>query len=201
MFIIVFVFSLAFHDRTSSSSIRPLTLTKISRSNCTLRSSLGLFFRRKLCVHNHFNHSVSLSFQIGIRHLVGDVNEQFSVKDKKGKYAALARYFSTIKWIFSYRWFSCFFIFCAARPPHRVGLPYMLERAGLDVQQGTVNLPSCGFKRIVERCLLHVQADRESNEQIWQILFFFKQNFTDQTIQKFMWLISSKITIHESFAW
>jgi len=41
---------------------------------------------------------------------------------------------------FSYRCFCCFLISCAARPPHRVGLPYMLERAGLDVQQGTVNL-------------------------------------------------------------
>lgn len=62
----------------------------------------------------------------------------------------------------------------------------MLERAGLDVQQGTVNLPSCGFKRIVERCLLHVQTDRESNEQIWQILFFFEQNESDQTIKAFV---------------
>lgn len=40
----------------------------------------------------------------------------------------------------SYRCFCCFLISCAARPPHRVGLPYMLERAGLDVQQGIVNL-------------------------------------------------------------
>lgn len=42
----------------------------------------------------------------------------------------------------SYQYFCCFLISCAARPPHRVGLPYMLERAGLDVQQGTVNLLS-----------------------------------------------------------
>lgn len=42
----------------------------------------------------------------------------------------------------SYWCFCCFLISCAARPPHRVGLPYMLERAGLDVQQGTVNLLS-----------------------------------------------------------
>lgn len=49
----------------------------------------------------------------------------------------------------SYRCFCCFLISCAARPPHRVGLPYMLERAGLDVQQGIVNLlsttPFCGL--------------------------------------------------------
>lgn len=56
---------------------------------------------------------------------------------------------------FSYRCFCCFLISCAARPPHRVGLPYMLERAGLDVQQGTVNLfstpPFCDLKIFLRR--------------------------------------------------